>query len=328
MSRGQAFNPLRAIESAWRIAMQAPLPIWVGGLILVMVQGFGGLRGQVNVQNSVVELIWFLVPMLGFSLMLGFLSLLGVSWISVGYYRSIREVMRTGAAEFEDVVKPGGLFITMVVTRVVQTLLVLAAMLPYAIPPTVGMMLTEGLDLDDGIGIAVALLGILLYLPFHIYIALGLVFMPYATALEEKTASQAITRSWEVARGCRWNLVLMGLMSFAMAIAGFLLCCVGILPASILIEVFWCEAYIQATDILGDPEDWWIEGGPGGDGPAHEERPLRPRDVEAEPVAPSAAPRAAASEEATEEGPFDPGRWRADADIPPIEDDRRDEAES
>ena len=88
--------------------------------------------------------------------------------------------------------------------------------------------------------------------------------------------------------------------------------------AGILVEVFWCEAYVQATDIVGDSETWWIQRGPGRDGPRHEESSFAPREPEFEATPPPAPP--APEPEASDE-PFDPGRWRREADIPPIDDE-------
>lgn len=336
MTRSQAFNPIRAAESAWRILMKAPLPMWLGGFLLMLVGGMGGGGGSgMNVQGQGhmdPEFLWVLVPVAGIGCLFGLVMFAAGSWLMVGFCNSVRTVMRTGTVELEEVFDARGRWWQMILVRIVQLLLGAAAVIPFFIPVLIGMIVSDGLDLADEVGAGIALLGVILYIPVLIYVHLGLMFMPYAAAFEDLTISQALDRSWALARGNRLQLIVFCLGSVVIALVGLMLCCVGIIPASIVIEVMWIEAYIQATDIAGDPEDWWIE-----DQNSYEPRPPRrtpptgpapfpdasaqgPRDVEAEVQSPPPEGPQVASDE-----PFDPGRWRGEADIPPIEDDESGE---
>ncbi len=275
---------------------------------MFVVQSFGGVAVNVNLNsNGWREHLLWAMPSVGGGLVATVFAWLALSWLSVGYFRSIRRVMRTGQAEFEDVVKPGDLWIPMVLTRAVQGLLMFGAALPFAVPPTFALMLHKGLGLHGGISVGIAILGVLAYIPCLVYISLGLVFMPHATALEGLSVGDSIKRSWELASGHRWWILLFSLATVAISLVGFMLCCVGILPATILIQVMLCEAYVQATDIVGDSEEWWIESQT-----SYANR-ARSREFQS-PAPPASTPAPPASDE-----PFDPGRWRGDADIPPID---------
>ena len=189
---------------------------------------------------------------------------------------------------------------------------VLASLLPLAIPPTVAMMLSEVLDLSSAGAVAVTVLGELAVLPMLAYVFLGLAFAGPAAVLEDCTVAQAFGHSWDLAHGNRWQLLVFVLFSIVLVIAGLLLCCVGIVPATILINVMWCEAYIVATARPG-------AGGSAGSATERGPDPRRGEPSDQGLVDSSEPADLDPSAPATDE-PFDPGRWREEADIPPIED--------
>lgn len=325
MTPERAFHPIRSLQSSWRLLSQAPLPLWVGGLLLVLLESIGGTGGRVSSQGGdELALGWGLLVLL---MLLGVVLWLVVSlasaYLSVGYFNTVREVMRSGQAAFEDVLDARGRWGRLFFARIVQGLLGLCAALPMAVPPTVAMMLHAGLGLERELAILLGILGVLAYLPAFFYILLGLVFVEYEVALRGASIGDAISHSWQLARGKRLQLIVFILASILIAIVGMMLCCVGFLPALILINVMWCEAYVQATRDGHDPESWWVDGQRGPDSPssvssAWGEAPEAP--LETRLPTPPTTPVVGEAEESPPPQPFDPGRWRDDADIPPIDD--------
>ncbi|MCB9914238.1 MAG: hypothetical protein H6828_03685 [Planctomycetes bacterium] len=329
MIRSEAFNPLRSLESAWKIAMKAPLPMWVGGLILIAIESFGGGFSAIfDVGDGRHrDQMAFLAAIGSVSCCFSLLAVVAGSWLTIGFSRGVRTVMRDGDVPFESLFRSEGLLPRMLLTRLAQWFFSVLALLPFGIPWAIGLMLQEGLRADEELAIAVTVIGVLVYLPVYVYIALGMALMPWATALEGLSPLAAFSRSWELAGGVRWMLLLFSLAEGLLTLVGLLLCCVGVLPAGALAKIMWVEAYVRATDIVGDREEWWIESQDRGPGrrdyrrdPSsyHRERPMR--DVEVDE--PAAAPPSAAPEPPSS-GPFDPGAWRHDADIPPIDDEPR-----
>jgi hypothetical protein len=323
MTPERAFNPIRSLESSWRLLNQAPLPLWLGGLILALIEMVGGAEVRVgsSSEGGEVSALWLLLALLG--LVLWLVTSLASAYVGAGYFSTVREVMQTGRAKFEDVFNPRGRWVRLFLARIVTGLLGLCAFLPAAIPPTVALMLHAGLGLERKLAIVLGILGVLAYLPVFLYVLLGLLLVDYPVVFEGAPIGDAISRSWQLARGNRWKLLLFVLSTGLIAIVGMMLCCVGLLPAIILINVMWCEAYVQLTEVDQGPGSWWIKSS---DRPSAPSSPPQ-MEVEAEPIdaeavqAPPVPAQPPASDESTNPRPFDPGRWREDAGIPPIEEE-------
>lgn len=71
-------------------------------------------------------------------------------------------------------------------------------------------------------------IGLCLFILPGIYLAVRLWYVPLLTATQGATFGEAFSRSWEITRGNFWNLFLMGLTMFGIAILGLCACCVGI----------------------------------------------------------------------------------------------------
>ena len=323
MRPDQAFNPIRALESAWKILMKAPLPMWVGGLILVVVQSAAGMGGNPNFNlkfHGWDAAAVVLIPLVLIALAVGVAVSLVISWLSVGYFNGVATVMRTGDVEFEKLFDARGRWLSMFLTRLLQGFLVFLSILTLGIGPIMGVIAHEALGLDGGVGVAVGALGFLVCVPICVYVVLGLALAPYAAALEDVNPIEAIARSWTLASGNRLMLLVFLLATILIVFVGLLMCCVGVLPASILVEVMWVEAYVQATQV-DNFDEWWIRTAnrPQRTGPptaAVAPGPL-PEPPEEKRHVPDPEPPPAEGVG----GPFDPGGWRDQAGIPPIEDD-------
>jgi hypothetical protein len=336
MHKTQAFQPFRALQSAWAILMKAPLPMWVGGLILVVVEslgsgGGGGTEFRFDEFEEIERFVWFLIPLIGLGLLLTLVVIAVTSWLKVGYYTGVESVMRDGSVEFEQLFKAQGRWLNVFLVHLFQLLLSLLLASPFLIGTFLMIGIGKGLGLEEGPMFLIVVLFCLAYLPVYIYFLLGLILMTYPAALDGDGPMVSLTKSWTLASGIRVQLFLMGLLQLAMVIVGICACCLPALAAGILGHVMWCEAYIQAT--RDDMGEWWVHSrkvstpptrrGQESGAAFEDERGDSHRDPEGvgRETAGHGETRPQEQELPDPDAPFDPSAWRRGPDIPPIEED-------
>ncbi len=93
MTPERAFNPIRSLESSWRLLNQAPLPLWLGGLILALIEMVGGAEVRVgsSSEGGEVSALWLLLALLG--LVLWLVTSLASAYVGAGYFSTVREVL-------------------------------------------------------------------------------------------------------------------------------------------------------------------------------------------------------------------------------------------
>ena len=255
----RAFDPVRALGSAWRLILRAPLTLIAGGVFIALTGG-----GFQNFSFSFEDerLHWFGALAVGsimavaccFGLILWTIN----SFLRVGLARATLRVMATGTESFSDLLEGRELWVPMLLARFLKALLGTAALLPLGVIAGGPIVLGGLLDLEE-VGILVGILLGLLYVPIWIYIALGLVLVESAVALEAKDPIGAIQRSWQIASGNRVQLLLYFVVSYVVAFSGVCLCCIGVLFTSALTSIAWTESYSRFA--LPAPEGgWWIDG--------------------------------------------------------------------
>ncbi|MFT7668777.1 MAG: hypothetical protein ACI8X5_001476 [Planctomycetota bacterium] len=350
MHKNQVFSPMRALNSAWLILMKAPLAMWVGGLILVVVDGFGssgdhGTGINFRLPKDMQHMLLWILPLsiLGLLILLAVLAL--SSWIRLGFYKGVRTVMRRGEIEFEELFRRDSRWLDVFLATLLNRFLLLLLAVPFGLCVLVSIAVGSALNVGEGPIAAMGIISSLAYAPIAVYVALGLGFMSQAVVLDECGPLESVGKSWAVACGVRFQLIGIHLALFGLAISGVLACCLGVIvtatASKIGAEVLFCELYIQAS--REDGGEWWIDGekaGPtGSSGGGTRENyddesgwdatvpAAEPREVEAEvtsPVEPDPEPKAAPTDEQdlqSEPGSFDPSAWRKGSDIPPIERD-------
>jgi hypothetical protein len=78
-----------------------------------------------------------------------------------------------------------------------------------------------------------------------IYVSLGLSFvLTDCAAHPEVSIGRGVARSWRMADGFRWWLLLAGLVAIPVCLAGALACCVGLVPALALQLTFMTAIYL------------------------------------------------------------------------------------
>lgn len=77
-----------------------------------------------------------------------------------------------------------------------------------------------------------------------IFLGIRLLFVPIIAALHpERTFSECLSQSWQITKGSFWNLFLLGVIAFFLAILGLICCCVGVLVTSIITYFMLILAY-------------------------------------------------------------------------------------
>lgn len=342
MHKSTAFSPTRALQSSWDILTKAPLAMWVGGLILVTVESLGGMGGgggdlHIHGAESVDRFIWMVIPLMMAGFLLTILLLAVTAWLKVGYFLGVEKVMRDGEVEFEDLYKARGRWKRVFLTTLLQAFLSFLLVIPAVLCALVAVAVGEAFDADDGVVAGLAILSVLAYIPVMIYFFMGMVLMPYPAALDGRGPIESLSDSWQLASGIRGQIFLMLLLSVALTLLGLCACFVGIIPAGVISQVMFCEAYIQATRTSTD--NWWIRTRAVETGPRDGETQVAM--IDAEPLVdearmePETEPETEGPDESAdsnaeadlpvdqpqEEGPFDPSAWRKDEGIPPIEED-------
>lgn len=91
-----------------------------------------------------------------------------------------------------------------------------------------------------------------------IYLSVRLLFVPYLKAIHpEKSLGECFSQSWEMTKDHFWDLFLLGIVAVLIALAGFLLCCVGVLFTSVIYYFIYGVAYEQLAP--SSPEEAAIE---------------------------------------------------------------------
>jgi hypothetical protein len=76
-------------------------------------------------------------------------------------------------------------------------------------------------------------------------VALGLLLVEEAVAFEEKPPLEALGRSWELARGNRFQLLIYWTAMLVLTGAGLCLCLVGVLLTGPWCRIAWFESYAR-----------------------------------------------------------------------------------
>ena len=249
----QAYDPVRCLKASWALFKRAPATILLGALLPIAV--LFGL--SFAVQLLMLPLLVALQPMgrqseppirlfVAFGcigLALSLFQLLFLSWVDVGFARAIRAVRASGTEQIEELWRGLDRLTTMLVARLLIFLMCLAG---YALAAGALVVLAVLLSTSRSPELHVLVLVCVLFASFvvAVYVALGLQFVTPIVALEQCGATEAIARSWQIASGRRWRLIVFWLFLLALNIAGFLACFFGLLLTVPLIETMRVEAYV------------------------------------------------------------------------------------
>lgn len=273
----EAYDPFRALKSAFGLVRKAPAALLIGGLLLWICEDvhlLGNFGGEQKVDLSNVdpadsERVREVAGQLGEMLAVGVASALGVflcglaiagflfgSLVRVGMARSVERALSEGADEIEDLFQSRGRWGSMVLTRLLQGLVEFAAALPGLAIIALAVIATLAATDDGAVAAGVGVVAALLYVPVLVYVWLGVMLAPYAAAVEGMGPTEALSRSWALVRGHRWTLLLYWLV---MALVQVLLlcacCCMLLFLPKTWAETAGFESYLRLVR-SGDPSSW------------------------------------------------------------------------
>ncbi len=261
-----AFDPFRCLGSVWRLLKTAPLVVIVGGILLSFLSNpTAGLQFALPNEpgtdpDAFLQQLQNYLPLVSAVLLFGMVgSLLLSSWLALGHARAIEKAMRTGEDDLGMVFSTGGRFGAMVLTKLISGLIQIGVALPLlGVWGVLLFFVNEG-RMESGAAILIGLAAGVIWLMAVLYVYLGLLMAVPIAALEPVSAGEAIRRSFQLANGRRWSLLLFALVSGVFAVLGLVACCVGVFLTSAMAMAMPTEAYLMHT--RSDRGNWWISTG-------------------------------------------------------------------
>lgn len=294
MNFREAFDPIRALKSSWTALFKAPLPLFIGGIILLITEGGNSPVGygmQFRDRHQFHAMMPFLGVMIAFSCCLGLVFFLVSSWVSIGFANSVEQTLRTGDSDVGVVFETKGRFGEMILARILQALVGIAAALPLVVIVVAAALLNDRGILGDTPAAVLGIAGALVYLPVLFYVVLGLALVMPAVALDGLSPFEALKRSWTLVGGNRWQLVLYVIVLAITHVLGICLCCVGVFLTGTLGQIAWNESYLALTR-GAERSTWWIASGKAHEAPIESWGAQPPHAPPPPPSVPSAIPPA------------------------------------
>ncbi|MDG1483952.1 MAG: hypothetical protein P8R54_30455 [Myxococcota bacterium] len=245
MEFNQAFNISRGLEHGFAAFKRAPLPLFLGGMLMQCTEGGSGnsssspgsipwdtdggsrdmdydyrmdlgelLRADIPPTADLTELIGLAGVGMGFILGMVLLGVVCIgllwvfrSWLHVGYIRTQSRSLLSGEGSFGDLLSGTDRLPTMMLWKLLKMLITTGALLVAAAPGG-GILLFGVINENTPLLILGAVVALLLGVPVMVYIGLGLAFGEHAVTLDELGPTEALERSWELASGNRLHLFL------------------------------------------------------------------------------------------------------------------------
>lgn len=246
-----ALDPVRSLTAAFRLLVRNPLPLLLGGAILLLFdRGHGlGIVGDWDSHHFQDEL----PGRIFFGGCCGLFGLLVWSWIGVGFAHVVEETRRTGTSAFATLFDARGRFGDMLLALFLHLVAWFAAGLPFLLIVIGASVIGRHTDIPDGIVALAAIAGFLVYLPFFAYLMLGIAFVPQEVALGGRSAIESFHTSWQLAHGRRLALFVFCLALAVFTFLGLCCCFVGIFFTGAVANVATFEAWLALTRPDGAP---------------------------------------------------------------------------
>jgi hypothetical protein len=263
MEFNRAFDPFRALQSVWKAFVQSPIPLLLGGFLILLFSGHGPHFGFIFHDEpppgwSWRELREFLFPVIGCCGCVGFGFFLFTSWICVGFANSVEEIERTGHGKVDTIFQSKGRFGSMVLARILVWLVCLGIALPLVAAIFVFLALAHGFHRHEGF-LLLLIPTVLIWLVPAIYVWLGISLTGQAVALEGLPPVDALKRSWSLVSGNRWMLLLFCIVNWIVYVIGYCFCCIGVFFTGTLSLAAWSDAYLAL--VRPERTGWWVDQG-------------------------------------------------------------------
>ncbi len=275
----EAFDPFRALQSAFALLRKAPLALLVGGFLLWICDevlpsiGFSGDGShKVDLTGLDAKQVWdtanqilrdsvtaISLTIVAFALTLALAGFLLAALLRVGMARATERVMTEGEAELEDLFQSRGRWTTMVAVRFLQALLLGVVALPAVVLVLIAIFGTLAASDDGARAAGAGILAFLAVLPLILWVSLGWSLASSAVAVEGMGVIESFSRSWTLVRGHRWTLFLYFLVLVIVRVIGASCCCctagLSIPFVAAWTETANLESYLRLVR-SGDPSTW------------------------------------------------------------------------
>ena len=269
-----AFDIARNLRHGWEALTRQPLGLLLGSFIVRMTGGgTGGGGGNIGGGNggswsggdlgggSAGDVfddaeVWIEAIGIGVALgVFGFFMCCAIglwvfrSWILVGYHRLQGEVLIDGEGAVGTLFSGGDGLVRMLLWSLLSGIIGLGVAVVAATPG--GALVAWGV-LQDGapdlflVGLGAAVI-VALATPAAIYINLGLSLGSRAVALDHMSAFEALERSWELADGNRFHLLLFFVITWLPNLLGCMMFCIGIVVTDAIRSTAVTEGYLLCT---------------------------------------------------------------------------------
>jgi hypothetical protein len=222
------------IKTAWRLFAPVWLPLTGGFFVMTLIGMIPQQLPRLLVMAGVLDEQSTTLAYV--ALACGIVAFVIGQFFGVGFTRAVLRVARTGEARFADFFSGAQGF------------------LPYF-----------ALTILLGIGIA---LGLVVFVVPGIILMLGTMIAQYYVVDQAMGPIEAIKTSWAATDGHKGALFVYWLASIAVGLLGLLACCIGYLPAFVVISLGMAIIYLRLAGLAqGTPSDA-MAGGPAPPPPA------------------------------------------------------------
>ena len=253
MNFKDAFDPIRSLKATFNAMNLAPAQLWGGGILIAFLDACTQNSGQNNSDGWVSLEVTLMVACVACSL--GLIAFLASSWVRPGVFLNLKSVLETGETDSKGIFDHRGLFVQVLLARMLKGAVGLVVSLLVMSPLIVAFVMALSLSTttpEAGFGSAMLIGAVAFFfvigLPTLIYLFCGLALVGEIVIYENASPMEALSRSWNLASGNRLQIFLYGLVTGIFALLGLLLCCIGVIATSAVTTLAWGEAYLQLSD--------------------------------------------------------------------------------
>lgn len=286
----QAFDIGRAISHGWSGVKRQPVGLLLGSLLLTITEGGGGGGGNPmggkydwgewgsdHKSTAMPTDLWgerlqgalgdaldlhtaggIAAALVGLFCLLICVTLVVVfrCWIEAGYLRTQRDLVITGAASAGTLFSGAADLGRLLLWKLLRVTVGLGVFTVAALPAIVCGLIAYLLHAEKNtILILVGIVAFVCVVPTLIYVGIGLALGDRAVVIDGLGPAAALDRSWSLAKGNRLSLFLFFVVTGVFHVAGFLLCCIGIVLTRAIVDTGTTESYMLATQ---SNTDSWV----------------------------------------------------------------------
>lgn len=169
-------------------------------------------------------------------------------WIEAGYLRTHRDLVITGQADTGTLFSGAPDLVRLLLWKLLSGVVIGGVLAVALVPALASAGIAYGLHAErDTILVTAVLVAFPFVVPTMIYVGIGLAFGDRAVVIDGLGPTEALDRSWSLAKGNRIQLLVFLVMTRLFWFVGIFLCCIGIVLTRAIVDVGTTEAYMLAT---------------------------------------------------------------------------------